>query len=90
MAELIDISVTKDTKSRMIESVSRKIHGALSSILPPMDDQKDILKLKRYFHVPGRIQLTYEVMRDARYSKKEQNRSPYREIGLVMQVGRNS
>ncbi|MFH1490725.1 MAG: hypothetical protein ABII06_17595 [Pseudomonadota bacterium] len=90
MEEVINLAVPKNRKSEMIKSVSQEIHRALSEIRPPFDHQKDILKLGRYFHTSDRIKLTYQILRNARLTKTEQNRSPYREKGLVMQVGRNS
>ena len=90
MEELINITILKDRKTKMLELVSKEINRALSTIIPPLNDEKDIIKLKRYIRASDRIKLTYEVLRDARLSKKDQNRSPYREIGLIMHVGRNT
>ena len=86
MEELIDITVPKDNMTKMIKLVSQEVNGALSTIIPPLNDQTDILKLRRYIREPDRIKLIYVISRGARPSKKNPNRSPYREIGLVMQV----
>ena len=90
MEELIGITVTKDRETEMIKNVSRELNKAVSTISPPINDERDILRLKRYRRKRGHIELVYEVSRDARLSKKELNKSPYREIGFTMQVGRNS
>ena len=74
----------------MIKVVSREINKALSTLSVPMNDKEDILRLKKYIHETDRIRLKYEVSRGARLSRKDLNRSPYREIGVTMQVGRNS
>ncbi len=80
MDELIDISVAKDTKGAMIKFASQAINRALSGILPPLNIEKDVVRLKKYAREAREIKLTYEVLRGVRTSKKEQNRSPYREI----------
>jgi len=90
MEEMIDITVSKDKKIKMIKLVSQEINGALSKVTPPFNDKRDILKLGKCTGVSNRIKLTYEILRDAQKSKTEQNRSPYREKGLIMQVSRNS
>ncbi|MFH1349722.1 MAG: hypothetical protein ABII26_02180 [Pseudomonadota bacterium] len=90
MEELIHITVNRNRKTKMIKLVSEEINRALSIFIPPMNDEKDILRLRRYIRESDRIKLIYEILRGARFSKKEQNRSPYREIGIAMQVGRNS
>ena len=90
MEETIDITLSKDKKTSMIRLVSQKINRALSALSPPINDKEDILKLKKFTPEPDQIKLRYEISRGARLSRKDQNRSPYREIGFTMQVGRNS
>jgi hypothetical protein len=90
MEELIHITVPKDDITKMIKLVSQEVNRTLSTIIPPLNDGKDILKLKRYIYEPDRIKLIYVISRGARASKKNLNRSPYREAGLVMRVDMNS
>ncbi|MBU2499405.1 MAG: hypothetical protein KKE57_10930 [Proteobacteria bacterium] len=90
MDEMIDISVQKNKRATMIKAVSRRINTALSDAVPPFNDKRDILRLRKYVRDQGTIKLTYEILRDARPSKTEQNRSPYRERGMSMQVSLNS
>jgi hypothetical protein len=90
MEELIHITVPKDDMTKMIKLVSQEVNRTLSTIIPPINDGKDILKLKRFIREPDRIKLIYVISRGARPSKKNLNRSPYREIGLVMRVDMNS
>ena len=90
MDEMIDISVTKGKRAMMIKTASRRINTALSAVAPPFNDKRDILRLRKYVRDPGGLKLTYEILRDARPSKMEQNRSPYREKGMTMQVSLNS
>ena len=87
---MIKIKVSKDKKIKMIDLVSQEMNRSLSELIPPYNDKRDIVRLARYIHDSGRIELTYEILRDARKSITEQNRSPYREKGLVMKVGRDS
>ena len=90
MEDTIDITLLKDKKTKMIRLVSREINRALLTLSPPINDKEDILRLKKYIPEPDQIKLRYEISRGARLSRKDQNRSPYREIGFTMQVGRNS
>ena len=80
MEELIDITVPKDNMTKMIKLVSQEVNRALSTIIPPLNDETDILKLGRYIREPDRIKLIYVISRGARPSKKNPHRSPYREI----------
>jgi hypothetical protein len=88
--ETIVITVLEDEKVKMIHSASQEVNRVLSGIVPPFNHDKDIVKLRKYVREQDCIELTYEILRDARRSKAEQNRSPYREKGLIMKVGRNS
>jgi len=90
MEELIEITVIRDDKTKMIKGASQDLNKALSSVIPPLDMDKDILRLKRFTHESDRITLIYEISRDARRSKKDQYRSPYREKGMIMHVSMNS
>jgi hypothetical protein len=90
MEEMINITVPKDDIVKMIKLASGEVNKALLTIIPPLNYERDMLRLRRYVREPDRLKLIYEISRGARPSKKDQNRSPYREIGLVMQVGMNS
>lgn len=90
MDEMIDISVEKNKRATMIKAASHQINTALSDAVPPFNDKRDILRLRKYVRDQRSIKLTYEILRDARPSKSEQNRSPYRERGMTMQVSFNS
>ena len=90
MDEMIDILVTKDNRAVMIKTASRQINTALSAAAPPFNDKRDILRLRKYVRDTEGLKLTYEILRDARPTKMEQNRSPYREKGMTMQVSLNS
>ncbi len=74
----------------MINRAKEKIIRALSETIPPFNSETDEIKLGRYTPESDRIKLTYEILRNVRRSKSEDNLSPYKEIGLTMQVGRNS
>jgi hypothetical protein len=78
MEELIDITVPKDNMTKMINLVSQEVNRALSTIIPPLNDETDILKLRRYVREPDRIKLIYVISRGVRPSKKNPNQSPYR------------
>jgi hypothetical protein len=87
---MIVIKIKKDNRANMINRAKEKIIRALSETIPPFDPETDEIKLGRYTHESDRIKLTYEILRNVRRSKTEDNLSPYKEIGLTMQVGRNS
>ncbi len=74
----------------MIETARQAINAALSKIDPPFNAGADEIKLSGYIYEADRIKLTYEILRNVRRSKSEENLSPYREMGMTMQVGRNS
>ena len=88
MEESIIIKVSKDKKVEMIRSASQEFNRVLSAVEPPFNDKRDIVELRSYLRDSDRIILTYEILRGARPSKAEQNRSPYREKGLIMQSGK--
>ncbi len=87
---MFHIKLKKDKKAEMIKRATLKIQGCLSKITPPFNSETDEIRLSRYLHESGHINLTYEIIRDARCARSKENRSPYREIGMSMQVGRNS
>jgi len=87
---MIVIKLKKDTKSEMIRSVSREIHSSLSKIIPPFNPKTDEIKLSKFSQDSSWVKLTYEIIRNVRRSKNQENLSPYREMGITMQVGRNS
>jgi hypothetical protein len=87
---MIVIKIKKDNKAVMINRVKDQISRTLSESVPPFNPETDEIKLGRYTHESDRIILTYEILRNVRRSKTEDNLSPYKEIGLTMQVGRNS
>jgi hypothetical protein len=87
---MIAIKIKQDKKSKMIELVSQEINGALSKLIPPFNMKADEIKLIKLEHDSHWVTLTYEVLRNVKRSKSEENLSPYREMGLTMQVGRNS
>jgi len=87
---MIVIKIKKDNRAKMINRAKEKIIRALSETIPPFDPETDEIKLGRYTHRSDQIKLTYEILRNVRRSKSEDNLSPYKEIGLTMQVGRNS
>ena len=87
---MIAIKIKQDKKSKMIKLVSQEINSALSKLIPTFDTKADEIKLIKLEHDSDWVKLTYEVLRNVRRSKSEENLSPYREIGLTMQVGRNS
>jgi len=80
MEELIDITVPKDNMTKVIKLVSQEVNRALSTIIPPLNDETDILKLRRYIREPDRIKLIYVISRGVRLSKKNPNRSPYQDL----------
>jgi hypothetical protein len=80
MEELIDITVPKDNMTKMIKLVSQEVNRALSTIIPPLNDETDILKLRRYIREPDGIKLIYVISCGVRFSKKNPNRSPYRDL----------
>ncbi len=90
MEEVVGITLSRGKKIKMIHFASQEINRALSALMPPFNDRKDIVRLARYICDSNQIELTYEILRNARKSLPEKNRSPYREKGLVMQVSRNS
>ena len=90
MSEIINIKVSIGKKTEMIRWVSHEIKRALSEVVPPFNSNRDIVRLEKYRRDPDRIRLTYEILRDARPSKIEEKRSPYREKGIVMKVGMNT
>lgn len=90
MEILLDIKIQRNKKTKMIEEVSEEINRALLEMDPPLDVERDIVRLRKYYGKPDHIKLLYEVVRDARTPKRDQNRSPYREKGIVMQVDKNS
>ena len=63
MEELIDITVPKDNMTKMIKLVSQEVNRALSTIIPPLNDETAILKLRRYIREPDRIKLIYVISR---------------------------
>ena len=87
---MIVIKIKKDNRAKMINRAKDEIIRALSETIPPFNPETDEIKLGRYAHESDRIKLTYEILRNVRRSKSEDNLSPYKEIGLTMQVGRNS
>ncbi|MBW1722631.1 MAG: hypothetical protein JRH13_06995 [Deltaproteobacteria bacterium] len=86
MEILLDIKIQRDTRSSMIVKASEEVRKALHGMTPPLDGERDIVRLKKYAGHQGHIKLIYEVVRDARTPKRDQTRSPYREKGIVMQV----
>lgn len=90
MEDVLGITLSRDKKAKMIDLASQEINRALSALMPPFNDRRDILRLARFICGADRVELTYEILRNARKSLPEKNRSPYREKGLVMQVSRNS
>ena len=86
MEEMIDISVAKDKRELMIKAASQQVNTALSGMLPPFNGKRDVLRLRKYLSDPDRIKLTYEILRDARPSKVEQERSS---CGEDVQVSMN-
>ena len=89
MDELFDITIQRESKSRMIDSASNELNRFLSTLIHPINEEKDIIRLRKYTRIEDQIKLIYEISRDARPSRNRQNRSPYKEVGFVMQVGRN-
>jgi hypothetical protein len=87
---MIAIKIKQDKKSKMIKLVSQEIKSALSKLIPPFNMKADEIKLIKLEHDSHWVNLTYEVLRNVKRSKSEENLSPYREMGLTMQVGRNS
>ena len=87
---MIAIKLKKDNNTSMIKRAKDKIIQALSESIPPFNPDADEIKLSRYIQESDRITLTYEILRNVRRSKSADNLSPYKEIGLTMQVGRNS
>lgn len=87
MEEVFSISVSKDTRISMVKTAREEIDRALSRIEPLFDEDKDIIKLRNCLPESDHIRLTYEILRDARRSKAEENRSPYRENGFSMRSG---
>ena len=88
--KVIVIRLKKDKESEMIKIVRQEIDIALSQIVPPFNKKIDEIKLGKFIHNSDWIKLTYEIMRNVKRSRSEENLSPYREIGITMQVGRNS
>ncbi|MBW1781854.1 MAG: hypothetical protein JRL30_14070 [Deltaproteobacteria bacterium] len=87
---MIVIKAKKDNTGQMVKTIAKEINKSLSEIVPPFNHEKDVIRLQDYHYEAEGIRLTYEVLRNARLSKAEQNLSPYREKGIAMQVGRNS
>jgi len=75
MEEVFSISVSKDTRISMVKTAREEIDRALSKIEPLFDEDKDIIKLRNCLPESDHIRLTYEILRDARRSKAEENRS---------------
>jgi len=86
MPDMIDITIPKGRRTHMIEEASKQLKAALSGMEPPFNERTDILRLGRYASQPSRVKLSYNVFRDSLPSKKDQNKSPYRETGFHMHV----
>jgi hypothetical protein len=85
---VIVVKIGKNKKSEMIKMAALEIKKNLVSVVPPFNHEKDAIHLRKCSRESGGIKLTYEVLRNVRRSKAEENLSPYREKGLKEQIGR--
>ena len=69
MEQMITISVTRDTRTRMIASARQEIDSALSGVSPDFDFETDQIKLKTCVRDRDAVRLTYEILRGVRLSE---------------------
>ena len=90
MDDMIVIESEWNRTGNLFEGIADELNDHLSRVVPAFDHKKDLIRLYDLEHNSTGLRLTYEIVRNARRSKTEQNLSPYREKGIKMQVGRNS
>lgn len=73
---MIVIEIKKSNKTKMINVVRDEINNALLKIMPPFNAETDEIKLMKYNHDSDRVRLSYDVLRNVKRSKSDEDLAP--------------
>ncbi|SPD75114.1 hypothetical protein PITCH_A420075 [uncultured Desulfobacterium sp.] len=70
---MIVIEIKKSNKTKMINGVKDEINSALQKMTPLFNSETDEIKLMKYSNESDRIKLSYEVLRNVKRAKPDED-----------------